>query len=280
MVVFPNAKINLGLRVKSKRSDGYHELDTVFYPVNICDILEVVSLQASSPKSGGDVDFSHSGLDIPGNQSSNLCLKAYHLLKKDFPDIPPVQMHLHKKIPMGAGMGGGSADGAFTIRLLNDKFRLGMTDETMQAYAIQLGSDCPFFICNKPVSATGRGEIMEPIPCDLSSWEMLIVNPGIHVGTAEAFRQIRLSPDAPSCKDIIQLPVEEWQNHLVNDFEQTVFPLYPALERLKSMLYEMGASYASMTGSGSTVYGLFKTMPDWQAIIPQQYTSFAIPKSI
>jgi 4-diphosphocytidyl-2-C-methyl-D-erythritol kinase len=280
MVVFPNAKINLGLRVKSKRSDGYHELDTVFYPVNICDILEVVSLQASTTQSDEDVVFSHSGLNIPGNQSSNLCLKAYHLLKKEFPDIPPVQMHLHKKIPMGAGMGGGSADGAFTIRLLNDKFRLGMTDETMQAYAIQLGSDCPFFICNKPVSATGRGEIMEPVSCDLSSWDILIVNPGIHVGTAEAFRQIRLSPDAPSCKDIIQLPVEEWQNHLVNDFEQTVFTLYPALERLKSMLYETGASYASMTGSGSTVYGLFKTLPDWQAIIPQQYISFAIPKSI
>ncbi len=280
MVVFPNAKINLGLRVKSKRTDGYHELDTVFYPVNICDVLEVISRSASSSKSTEEVSFSHSGLAIPGDPAGNLCLKAYQLLKKDFPDIPSVQIHLHKKIPMGAGMGGGSADGAFTIRLLNEKYRLGMTDETMQAYAIRLGSDCPFFICNKPVSATGRGEIMEPVSCDLSTWEMLIVNPGIHVGTAEAFRQIRLSPDAPSCKDIIQLPVEEWQNHLVNDFEQTVFPLYPELERLKSILYELGASYASMTGSGSTVYGLFKTMPNWQAIIPQQYSSFAIPKSI
>lgn len=274
MVVFPNVKINLGLRVKSKRNDGFHELDTVFYPLPINDVLEIVVQENQSTES--PIIFNSSGLPIPGNTSQNLCIKAYELLAKDFPTIPSINMHLHKHIPMGAGLGGGSADGAFTLKLLNEKFNLGLTDDQLIAYALQLGSDCPFFILNRPVSAGGRGEIMSEINCDLSNFKMLVVHPAIHVSTAEAFRNITLHPDATPCAAVLQRPIEEWKVQLINDFEEAIFPLFPELANIKTRLYESGAVYASMTGSGSTFFGLFHELPYLQDFFPADYTCFEI----
>ncbi|MFM1963922.1 MAG: hypothetical protein RLZZ172_2767 [Bacteroidota bacterium] len=278
MVVFPNAKINLGLRVKSKRPDGYHELDTVFFPLPICDILEIIV----QPKHAGNenISFSSSGLEIPGDTTSNLCIKAYDLLKKDFPDLPPIQMHLHKNIPMGAGMGGGSADGAFTIRLLNEKFNLGLDADQMISYALQLGSDCPFFILNTPVSATGRGEIMEQVDCDLSDWKFIVINPCIHISTAAAFREIKLNPNAAPCHTLIKQPIENWRGNLVNDFEAAVFPMHPELEDIRNQLYALDAVYASMTGSGSTIYGIFRVLPDLKGLFPAHYACFSIEQGV
>lgn len=274
MVVFPNAKINLGLRITSKRTDGYHNLDTLFYPIPLFDVLEVVQYPSQ------DIIFESSGKKIEGTIEQNLCAKAYHLLKNDFPQIPGIQVHLHKHIPMGAGMGGGSADGAFMIKLLNEKFKLGLDNEKMEAYALQLGSDCPIFIRNKPCYTTGRGEQMEDIALDLSAYYMLMVSPGIHVSTADAFKNV--SPDAAiqPCKDIIQEPIETWKDRLFNDFEKTVFQSYPVLNQIKDDLYAMGAVYASMTGSGSSFYGIFKSLPDGKPFAEKGYELNLIkPKS-
>ena len=237
MIYFPNAKVNLGLRVTSKRQDGYHALDTVFFPVPLHDVLEVIT--QSTPSSEA-VTFTHSGIPIPGEDSSNLCIKAYHLLKKDYPDLPYILLHLHKHIPMGAGLGGGSADGAFMLRLLNEKYKLGIGSEQLQTYALALGSDCPFFIINQPVQASGRGEIMQPISCTLSSKTMVLVCPGIHVSTAD-------------------------------DFETPVFDAFPEIADIKETLYNAGAAYASMTGTGSTVYGIFEKSPAIKDLFPSHY---------
>ncbi len=254
MVVFPNAKINLGLRVTAKRQDGYHELDTVFMPIPLKDILEVITRHDVEDS---DFSFSQTGLPIPGELNSNLCFKAYKLLKKDHPDLPSIKVHLHKIIPMGAGMGGGSSDGAFMLRLLNEKFNLQLDQSTLKQYALQLGSDCPFFIDNTPCSATGRGEILEPISLDLKGKNLVLVCPGIHVSTAQAFANINLSPEAIFSKEIVKMPIEEWKALLINDFEETVFASHPQLKIIKDELYEMGAEYAAMSGSGSTVFGIF-----------------------
>lgn len=204
-----------------------------------------------------DVEYSGSGLPVQGELSNNICIKAYQLLKQDFPDLPPVKMHLHKTIPMGAGLGGGSADGAFTLLLLNKKYILGLSEERLLQYALQLGSDCPFFIRNQPCFANGRGEIMEPIALDLSGYQFVIVNPGIHVNTAWAFSQIEPLADRPSLKENILLPIERWKEFLSNDFEIPVSKQHPEIGRIKTTLYEKGALYAAMTGSGSTVFGIF-----------------------
>jgi 4-diphosphocytidyl-2-C-methyl-D-erythritol kinase len=259
MVVFPNAKINLGLRVTSKRDDGYHNLDTVFYPIPIHDALDVI---INKKRDGTPITFTQSGKLIKGDQQSNLCVKAIELIRLDFPDLPDLLVHLHKNIPMGAGMGGGSSDGAFMISLINDQFKLGIDDSRQKAYALRLGSDCPFFIDNKPVYATGRGELMKSISCNLSNTSMLFISPGIHISTREAFNNIKLSPTAPSCEQIVQQPIETWKESLENDFEKTVFPQHPELGAIKNKLYSMGALYASMTGSGSTLYGIFESSPD------------------
>ena len=268
MIYFPNAKINLGLRVTSKRQDGYHALDTVFFPVPLHDVLEVITQSNPSTEA---VIFSHSGIPIPGKESSNLCIKAYQLLKKDYPALPSILLHLHKHIPMGAGLGGGSSDGAFMLRLLNDKYKLGIGLEQLQIYALALGSDCPFFIINQPVQATGRGEIMQPIPCTLSSKTMVLVCPGIHVSTADAFKKISLSPDAPTCASIVEGPIHEWKERLINDFEEPVFNAFPEIETIKDTLYNAGAVYASMTGTGSTVYGIFEKSPAIKDLFPSHY---------
>lgn len=265
MVVFPNCKINLGLHITGKRPDGFHSLETVFYPVALTDMLEIITADA--------VSFQSTGLPIPGAADNNLCLKAYHLLKKDFPNLPPVQMHLHKNIPMGAGLGGGSADGAFALQLINNKYKLGLSTEQLIAYAAQLGSDCPFFILNQACYATGRGEILQPVSLDLSGWHFVLVNPGIHVNTKWAFEQITPGPSGKDLLAIIQSPVDEWKKSLSNDFEAPIAKAYPAIQEIKDQLHALGASYAAMTGSGSTVFGLFNKRPD--ASILEALTGFS-----
>jgi 4-diphosphocytidyl-2-C-methyl-D-erythritol kinase len=263
MVTFPLAKINLGLRVTSKRPDGYHNLDTVFYPLPLCDVLEIIPQQK---KVNEEILFTTSGKEVPGNASNNLCVKAYFLWKKEYPSLPPLHVHLHKNIPMGAGMGGGSSDAAFMLTMMNQKFKLGLDIEQLTSFALSLGSDCPFFITHKPVHATGRGEIMNPIDCDLSKKCIVLVSPGIHISTADAFGNIEITSTGPSCAELVLQPVEEWKLLLKNDFEKTVFPLYPVLAQIKTTLYEMGAQYASMTGSGSTIFGIFSTPPNMEPL--------------
>lgn len=253
MIVFPNCKINLGLRILRKRSDGYHDLETVFYPLPFYDILEVIR----PPGDDLGLSFSTSGSTIEGNNSKNLCVKAYELLQKYYPALPAAKVHLHKVIPSGAGLGGGSADAAFTLKLLNEKFDLQLTTDQLIDYALQLGSDCPFFIVNKPSLAQGRGEIMETLSLDLSPYKFIIVNPGTHIKTAEAFSVINPLVPPTSLKEIIQQPIETWKHDLINDFEETVFRQFPEIEAIKTRLYDGGALYSSMSGTGSTVYGIF-----------------------
>lgn len=255
MIVFPNCKINLGLHILRKRSDGYHDLETFFYPVPITDVLEVIK---SKKTNGSSIQFSTSGISIEENSNTNLCVKAYALLLKDFPSLPSLFIHLHKVIPLGAGLGGGSSDAVFTLEVLNQIGELNLSNEKLKDYALQLGSDCPFFIINKPCIATARGEELTEYPIDLSTFKIMIVNPGIHVDTGKAFSKITPAIPYSSIKDSIKLPVSEWKNHLTNDFEKVVFEMYPEIADLKKELYQLGAVYASMSGSGSTVYGIFE----------------------
>lgn len=251
MIVFPNCKINLGLRILRKREDGYHDLETVFYPLSFCDALELI------PSPAAPFSFTISGLAIRGSTTDNLCMKAYELLKKDFPGLPAVQMHLHKAIPTGAGLGGGSADAAFLLQLLNKIFRLALSQQALLQYALQLGSDCPFFIINTPCRATSRGEELTPVALDLSAYRFVLVNPGIGISTALAFSGITPGVPEKPVSDIIRQPVVTWRDELINDFEKTVFQQYPAIQLIKEELYQQGAIYASLSGSGSTVYGIF-----------------------
>ena len=261
MIVFPNCKINLGLRILRKRTDGYHDLETVFYPIALYDVLEIIQDMGYGIRNTGDkepsLQFSGSGFLINGYPDDNLCVKAYNLLQIDFPQLPAIQMHLHKAIPTGAGLGGGSADAAYTLLLVNKQFQLNLSTNQLTNYALQLGSDCPFFIINKPCFATGRGEILEPIAIDLSAYKFIIVNPGIHISTANAFSDVTPALPAKSVKEIIQQPVETWKEELVNDFELPVFSQYPQIAEIKKLLYDNGALYASLSGSGSSVYGIF-----------------------
>ncbi len=275
MVIFPNAKINLGLRVTSKREDGYHNLDTVFYPIPLYDILEIIPQEKN-----GELVFTSRGKKGKGEPNSNLCCEAYTLLKKDFSSIPSIRLHLHKTIPMGAGMGGGSSDAAFMLRLMNQTFGLKIDDLQLKAYALQLGSDCPFFIDNIPVHATGRGERMKPIACNLSQKSIVLVCPGIHISTKEAFSNIVPTSDGPSCLDIVDQELDDWKTLLVNDFEKTVFPLYPQLSQIKHQLYEMGAKYACMTGTGSTIFGIFEDKPDMDLLQSSPYETFLVEKGM
>lgn len=265
MIVFPNCKINLGLRILRKRNDSYHDLETVFYPLPFYDVLEIIQSEDKS------TSFTGSGLAIEVTGNDNLCIKAYELFKKDFPDLPALKIHLHKAIPSGAGLGGGSADAAFTLSLLNKKFNLNVSTGELINYALQLGSDCPFFIINKPCFATGKGEILEPIQTDLPAYNFVIINPGIHVSTAKVFTRVTPAVPAKSVKEIIQQPVETWKDELINDFEITVFDQYPEIKTIKEELYSKGAVYASLSGSGSTVYGIFKKENLPQLFFPENY---------
>lgn len=252
MLSFPNCKINLGLNIIRKREDGFHDLETIFFPIPFTDVLEIIPSNKTDPIAIG---FTITGLPISGNE--NLCTKAYDLIKKDFPDLPPIKMHLHKVIPMGAGLGGGSADAAFTLQLLNEIFTLNLKTEQLLDHALQLGSDGPFFIINKPCFAKDRGEILQSINIDLPNYKILLVNPGIHIDTKWAFSKISPQARKISIKEIIKQPIETWKQQLQNDFEVPVFAEYPEIEKVKSDLYESGAAYASLSGSGSTVYGIF-----------------------
>lgn len=253
MISFPNCKINLGLYVTAKRTDGYHDLETVFFPVPLNDILEFIPSSTES--------FHTSGIPVLGNASDNLCLKAYGLMKQQHPELPPLSIHLHKVIPMGAGLGGGSADGAFMLSMLNSYFSLGHSEEELIQMALMLGSDCPFFIINQPAHALGRGEVLTRIRLSLKGLYLSIVNPGIHVSTAEAFRGVTPRPTTTDLKNRLLEPVETWKEWLGNDFETGVFALHPAIRQVKQKLYDAGAAYASMSGSGSTVYGIFRQKP-------------------
>jgi 4-diphosphocytidyl-2-C-methyl-D-erythritol kinase len=256
MICFPTCKINLGLRITNKRADGFHALETVFFPISIKDALEIIIEPDSN---AAPITFTSSGLAINGDTSDNLCFKAYLLLKKDYPSIPNIKMHLHKTIPMGAGLGGGSADGAFTLVALSQLFNLQLSEQALLNYALQLGSDCPFFILNCPAYATGRGEILKPIHVNLDGYRIVIVNPGIAISTKLAFSLITPQVPDTNMEAIICEPVISWKENLINDFEAPIFNSFPEIANIKETLYQKGAVYASMTGTGSTVYGIFPT---------------------
>jgi 4-diphosphocytidyl-2-C-methyl-D-erythritol kinase len=266
MIVFPNCKINLGLNILRKRQDGFHDLETVFYPIGLQDALEVVQNTKNE-----SINLQISGTLIDGKIEDNICLKAYNLLKSDFPNLPPVNFHLHKVIPTGAGLGGGSSDGAFTLILLNKKFNLGLSEEQLINYALSLGSDCPFFIKNAPCFATSRGEIMEEVPLDLSSYQIILINPKIHVNTGWAFSRIVPGRQSYALRDVINDPVVEWRDKICNEFEPPVFQAFPEIKEIKEQLYNKGAVYASMTGSGSTVFGIFEKNATPALSFPHHY---------
>lgn len=262
MLTFPNAKINLGLNITERRPDGYHNLETLFYPIRLEDALELTPLTDAAP--GETCRLHQQGLEIAGDAESNLVVKAYRLLAADH-QLPAVHIHLFKHIPSGAGLGGGSADAAFMLKMLNDYASLHLTDEQLEAYAARLGADCAFFIKNRPTYAEGIGNIFTPTQLSLAGYQLLLVKPDIFVSTRDAFAHIR--PHRPACPllQLAKLPVEQWRGRMVNDFEESVFPQFPAIARIKEELYRQGALYASMSGSGSSVYGLFAagaSLPD------------------
>ena len=256
MLAFANAKINLGLNVTEKRADGYHNLETVFYPVGLHDVIEITDAAETSCEVRG--------IHVPGNTTNNICLQAYRLLQKDF-DLPAQQITLLKNIPVGAGLGGGSADAAFLIKLLNDQFKLELTVSAMEGYAKQLGADCAFFISNKPVYAVGKGDEFSPLSIDLLAYSIVLVKPPVHVSTADAYAGLKPSFPETSLKDLIHLPVKDWKSQLKNDFEESVFLKYPEISQIKEQLYAAGATFALMSGSGSSVFALF----DHPVLLPE-----------
>lgn len=249
MLAFANAKINLGLYVTEKRADGYHNLETVFYPIKINDVIEITDAEETTCET--------KGIDIPGGAEHNICLKAFALLKKYF-DLPAQKITLLKNIPVGAGLGGGSSDAAFLIKLLNDKFELGLTVPQMEDYARQLGADCAFFISNKPVFAEGKGDEFSEVKVDLSGYRIVLVKPPVHVSTADAYSGIAPHNSGVSLKELIRLPLKDWKSNLKNDFENTVFLKYPEIAVVKDKLYHEGAIFAAMSGSGSSVFAIFE----------------------
>ena len=272
MITFPIAKINLGLNVVEKRPDGYHDLQTVFYPVPIKDALEVQTMDEGFP-SDVDCDLKVTNLAIEGDEQKNLVVRAYKLLKEDFPTLPRIHTHLWKGIPTQAGMGGGSSDCAYMIRLLNELFGLRMSDEQMIAYAARLGADCAFFIKSTPCYAEGIGERMQPIALDLKGWYIGVVRPDIPVPTKEAFSRIHPHYPEKCCKEVVMEPVETWKGVLTNDFEESVFALHPEIGAVKEELYKRGATYAAMSGSGSALFGLFREKPDrLSELFPNMFT--------
>lgn len=259
MLTFPNAKINLGLNITEKRPDGYHNLETVFYPIPIEDALEINLLHGGS----GKYCLHQAGIEIAGEAENNLVVKAYKLLDELF-DLPPVDIHLFKRIPSGAGLGGGSADAAFMLKLLDEKFGLGLGCDKLEEYAARLGADCAFFIRNAPTYAEGIGNIFSPVALSLKGYQLWLVKPDIFVSTRDAFSLIKPHRSEHPLKEAVRLPVGEWKKYMVNDFEESVFPQFPAIGEIKDEMYRQGAVYASMSGSGSSVYGLF----DADAVLP------------
>ncbi len=257
MICFPNAKINLGLSITAKRKDGYHDIETCMIPVPLHDALEMIPAKKTV--------FDISGLQVPGNIQDNLILKAHKLLLKDFNDLPPVHIHLHKNIPMGAGLGGGSADAAFALTLMNRMFELHLEDWFLEDYAALLGSDCAFFIQNTPKIATGRGEVLEPVNVDLKGDYLVLIKPPIHISTQEAYAGVKPAIPKQRLSEVLQ-DKGSWKELLVNDFEASLFPKFPVLAEIKANLYTQGAYYAAMSGSGSTLFGLFSYKPELKGI--------------
>jgi 4-diphosphocytidyl-2-C-methyl-D-erythritol kinase len=261
MTTFPIAKINLGLNVVEKRQDGYHNLQTVFYPVPLKDALEIQVMDPAFP-SAYDCDLKVTNISIEGDEQGNLVVRAYQLLKQEFPTLPRIHAHLWKGIPTQAGMGGGSSDCAYMMTLLNQMFDLGLTTGELTARAARLGADCPFFILSRPCYAEGIGEKLRPIDLSLSGYHIAVVRPDIPVSTKEAFTHIHPHYPAQNCLETVMQPVDTWRETLVNDFEESVFAIHPEIGAVKQQLYDMGAAYAAMSGSGSALFGLFREKPD------------------
>lgn len=264
MVVFPNAKINLGLNIVSKRSDGYHDIETLFYPIGLHDVLEVV------PAAGGRTRMQVSGIPVEGADADNLVLKAYRLMQECY-DLPPVEISLYKAIPLGAGLGGGSADAAFMLRLLDRMFALSLSDEQLAALAVKIGADCPFFLYNRPLLATGIGNVFRPVSLSLRGHTLVLVKPDVHVSTAEAYRAVRPQKPRVRIPAVVEKPLGEWSGLLVNDFEERVFAAHPVIGRIKEDLYRAGAGYVSLSGSGASVYGLFDKPADVAGLFPGSF---------
>jgi 4-diphosphocytidyl-2-C-methyl-D-erythritol kinase len=265
MICFPNIKINLGLYITGKREDGFHNLESIFYPVPFCDVLEIIPSQKFS--------FQTEGITATENPEDNLCVKAYRLLQKDF-DLPPVEMFLLKHIPTGAGLGGGSSDASFTLKILNTLFELKITDGKLIEYAAQIGSDCPFFIPNKPAYVFGRGELQEQIDLSLSGNYITIIHPGIHISTKDAFSNISPAKPAYPLYQVPFKPVYNWKGILHNDFEFFAFAQFPLLQQIKSELYRLGADYASMSGSGSAIYAISEKCLEIKGEWKEKYVVF------
>lgn len=280
MICFPNAKINLGLHVVSRRKDGYHNLETIFYPIGIKDALEIIPCPEKSGEVTGLTEskeltvtidgfsdrkyrFFQTGIPVEGNPETNLVIKALNLIATE-KKLPEIDIHLLKRIPSGAGLGGGSSDAAFMLNLLNETFNLEYSKEELMIRAARLGADCPFFILNRPAFATGTGNKLKTIGLDLSNYILLLVKPDITISTKEAYAMITPQKPAMPLKEIIRRPVETWRELLKNDFEPPIFKKFSEICRIKQQLYEMGAVYASMSGSGSSLFGLFEKKPDWQ----------------
>ena len=248
MLCFPNAKINIGLNIVERRNDGFHNIETIFYPIPLCDALEVISADKTT--------FTISGIVIPDAIENNLVMRAYQMIKADF-DLPELSIYLHKNIPLGAGLGGGSSDAASMIKLLNDSYSLNLTNEQMEKYASVLGSDCSFFIRNQPAFATQRGEILQPVELSLDSYLLVVIKPSIHISTREAYHAITPRKIDVSVNELVKNPIDTWEKTIHNDFESVMFSKFPFLHDLKTILYRQGAIYASMSGSGSALYGFF-----------------------
>ena len=253
MILFPNCKINLGLFVTEKRADGFHNLETIFYPIGLCDALEIV-------RTDNDFEFTVSGINIPSSIENNICVKAYNLVKEKY-KIGNVKMHLLKKIPVGSGLGGGSSDAVCTLKILNTLFELNMTSDELYTFARQLGSDCSFFVDNKPKLAFEKGDKFETIDISFSGLHLVVIVPPLAVSTAEAYKMVKTFSNRESLSNIIKLPLQDWKFELYNDFEYTIFNKYPQIASIKEKLYKNGAVYASMSGSGSAIYGIFNEKP-------------------
>lgn len=266
MICFPNAKINIGLNITGRRSDGYHNIESVLFPVELCDVLEFVK-EKDKNKNGCKINCS--GIELKEPADNNLCVKAYKLLKKDY-DLPGVLIHLHKIIPVGSGLGGGSSDAAHMLKSLNKEFRLNISGKNLQKYAEKLGSDIPFFINNKPAFVYETGNKFREIDLELDGKHILIIYPNIQISTRQAYSKSFIKRRGESLEDLIKLPVHEWKNYIKNDFEITIFPQHPELKDIKEELYNMGALYASLSGSGSSLYGIFQSVPE----IPEKLRNY------
>lgn len=269
MIFFPNSKINIGLQILEKRTDGFHTLSSLFYPTDLCDILEIVNNENTNNNSTTNTELHISGRDIKCKQEDNLVIKALHLFREEIKklpleeriEIPPVKIFLHKIIPDGAGLGGGSADAAYCLKGLNNKFKLGFNNRQLEGMCRKLGSDCAFFIENKPMIGVEKGDVFEEAPplCieTLQNHKIILRFPPIHISTKEAYSGVIPNPKQTPLKELLQYPIEEWKRYIINDFEKSIFRKYPAIAKVKEDLYKEGAVYASMSGSGSTVYGIF-----------------------